>query len=71
MDATAKENMAYIEDKFTKQLAIAKLKVKPILQLSAREHPEDVSLAYEQIGELIKRLERSKQATGDYLMETD
>lgn len=62
--------MAFTEEKFSKQLAIAKLKLDEILELSNSEYNEDVSLAYEQIGGLIKRLELSKDGTTDYLIDT-
>ena len=61
--------MAFTEEKFSKQLAIAKLKLDEILELSNSEYNEDVSLAYEQIGGLIKRLELSKDGTTDYLID--
>jgi len=39
--------MAFTEEKFSKQLAIAKLKLDEILELSNSEYNEDISLAYE------------------------
>jgi len=56
--------MAFTEEKFSKQLAIAKLKLEELLELSASGYNEDISLAYEQIGGLIKRLEISKWGEG-------
>ena len=44
--------MAQTEDKFTKQLEVAKLKLDEIKEILASGHAEDVSGAYEQIGEL-------------------
>ena len=41
------------------------------MEILASGNAEDISGTYEQIGELIKRLEKSKDATADYLMETD
>ena len=63
--------MAQTEDKFRKQLEVAKLKLDEIEETLASGNAEDISGTYEQIGELIKRLEKSKDATADYLMETD
>lgn len=63
--------MAFTEAKYGKQLAIAKLKLDGILELSGSEFMEDVSLAYNQIGELIKRLEMSKDGTTDCLIDED
>ena len=63
--------MAYTEEKFNKQMAIADLKLEKIWGLATSEETEDVSIAYERIGELIKRLEKSKDATTEYLMESD
>ena len=63
--------MAQTEDKFRKQPEVAKLKLDEIEEILASGNAEDVSGAYEQIGELITRLEKSKDATADYFMETD
>lgn len=63
--------MAQTEDKFRKQLEVAKLKLDEIEETLASGNAEDISGTCEQIGELIKRLEKSKDATADYLMETD
>ena len=67
----SKENMAFTEAKYGKQLVIAKLKLEEILELSSSGYMEDISLAYEQIGGLIKRLETSKDGTTDYLIDAD
>jgi len=42
--------MAFTEEKFSKQLAIAKLKLEEILELSTSGYNKDISLTYEQIG---------------------
>ena len=63
--------MALTEEKFNKQLTIAKLKLEDIQELSTSEDSEDVSTAYDQLGELVKRLEKWKDATVDYFMESD
>lgn len=63
--------MAFTEGKFTKQLAVAKIKLEEILELSTSGYVEDISLANEQIGALISRLEKSKDGTIDYLIEID
>ena len=52
-------------------MEVAKLKLHEIEEILASGNAEDVFGAYEQIGELIKRLEKSKDATADYLMEAD
>jgi len=62
--------MAFTEEKFSKQLVIAKLKLDEILELSTSGYNEDISLAYEQTGGLIKRLEILKDGTTDYLIDT-
>lgn len=63
--------MAFTEAKYRKQLAIAKLKCDEISELSGSEFMEDVSLAYNQIGELIKHLETSKDGTTACLIDED
>ena len=63
--------MALTEEKFNKQLTIAKLKLEDIQELSTSEDSEDVSTAYDQLGELVKRSEKWKDATVDYFMESD
>lgn len=55
---------------FSKQLAITKLKLEEILELPTSGYMEDISLAHEQIGGLIERLEISKDGT-NYLIDTD
>ena len=55
--------MAQTEDKFRKQLEAAKLKLDEIVEILASGNAEDISGTYEQIEELIKRLEKSKDAT--------
>lgn len=59
------------EEKFTKLIAVAELRLKEIRENAADEDTGDVSLAYEQLGELIKRVEKAKEATTDLLMEQD
>ena len=63
--------MAFTEEKFNKQLAVANIKLEEISELSNSGYVEDISLANEQIGALISRLEKSKDGTIDYLIETD
>ena len=46
----SKKDMAFTEEKFSKQLAISKLKLEEILELPTSGYMEDISLAYEQIG---------------------
>ena len=45
--------MAFTKEKFSKQLAISKLKLEEILELPTGGHMEDISLTYEQIGGLL------------------
>ena len=52
--------MAFTEAKFNKQLAVANIKLEEISELSNSGYVEDISLANEQIGALISRLEKSK-----------
>ena len=63
--------MAFIEDKFNKQLEVAKLKLEEIRKLSLSEHMEDISLAHDQIRALITTHEKSKEGTVEYLIESD
>ena len=63
--------MAFTEEKFSKQLAVANIKLEEISELSNSGYVEDISLANEQIGALISRLEKSKDGTIDYLIKTD
>ena len=49
--------MAFTEEKFNKQLAVANIKLEEISELSNSGYVEDISLANEQIGALISRLE--------------
>ena len=63
--------MAFTEEKFNKQLAVANIKLEEISELSNSGYVKDISLANEQIGTLISRLEKSKDRTIDYLIETD
>ena len=63
--------MAFTVEKFSKLLAISKLKFEEILELSTSGYMEDISLASEQIGGLIKRLEISKDGTTSHLIDAD
>ena len=63
--------MAFTEEKFSKQLAISKLKLEEIMELPTSGYMEDISLAYEQIGGLIKRLEILKDGTTSHLIDSD
>ena len=55
--------MAQTEDKFRKQLEVVKLKLDEIVEILASGNTEDISGTYEQIGELIKSLEKSKDTS--------
>lgn len=55
----------------TNNFAVANIKLEEISELSNSGYVEDISLANEQIGALISRLEKSKDGTIDYLIETD
>ena len=63
----SKEDMAFTEEKFSKQLAKFKLKLEEILELPTRGYMEGTSLVYELIGGLIKRLKISKDGTLNHL----
>ena len=63
--------MAQTEDKFRKQLEVVKLKLDEIVEILASGNTENISGTYEQIGELIKRLEKLKCTTADYMMDSD
>ena len=67
----SKEDMAFTEEKFSKQLAKSKLKLEEILELPTRGYMEGTSLAYELIGGLIKRLKISKDGTVNHLIDAD
>lgn len=63
--------MEQTEVKFGRQLAVAALQLEEIRELSGSEDKEDVVTAYEQLMELIKRLEKAKDQTIDYLLDSD
>ena len=63
--------MAFTEEKFKRQLAIAEVKLEEIIEISKSEDTGDIASAYEQIGELIKRLEKSKDDTAEHLLESE
>ena len=67
----SKEDMAFTEEKFGKQLATSKLKLEEILELPTRGYMEGTSLVYELIGGLIKRLKISKDGTLNHLIDAD
>ena len=54
-----------------KQLAISKLKLEEIMELPTTGYMEDISLPYEQIAGLIKRLEISKDGSTSHLIDSD
>lgn len=57
--------------KFGRQLAVAALQLEEIRELLGSEDKEDVVTAYKQLMELIKRLEKAKDQTIDYLLDSD
>lgn len=63
--------MEQTEVKFGRQLAVAALQLEEIRELSGSEDKEDVVTAYKQLMELIKRLEKAKDQTIDYLLDSD
>ena len=67
----SKKDMAFTEEKFSKQLAVSKLNLEEIMELPTSGDMEDISLAYEQIGGLIKRLEILKDGTLNHLIDAD
>ena len=67
----SKEDMAFTEEKFSKQRATSKLKLEEILELSTRGYMEGTSLACELIGGLIKRLKILKDGTINHLIDAN
>lgn len=63
--------MEQTDVKFGKQLAVAALQLEEICELSGSGDKEDVFTAYEQLMELIKRLEKAKDKIINYLLELD
>lgn len=63
--------MEQTDVKFSKQLAVAALQLEEIRELSGSGDKEDVFTAYEQLMELIKRLEKAKDKIINYLLELD
>lgn len=62
--------MEQTDVKFSK-LAVAALQLEEIRELSGSGDKEDVFTAYEQLMELIKRLEKAKDKIINYLLELD
>ena len=50
---------------------LAKLNLSEAEDLAATNNLDDITLAYEKLGEIIERLEQSKDKTMQYLMEND
>ena len=57
------------KEKHQKQVMLAKLNLSE--DLAATNNLDDITMAYEKLGEIIKRLEQSKDKTMQYLMEND
>jgi hypothetical protein len=57
------------EVKFKMLLAVSELRLKEIEEFIDSEDIDDVKNAYEQLDELIKRLEKAKNDTIEYLVE--
>ena len=57
------------EVKFKTLLAVSELRIKEIEGFIVSEDIDDIKNAYEQLDELIKRLEKAKNDTIEYLVE--
>ena len=58
-------------EKHQKQVMLAHLNLSEAEDLAATNNLDDITMAYEKLGEIIKRLEQSKDKTVQYLMEND
>jgi gamma-glutamyl phosphate reductase len=58
-------------EKHEKNVSLAKINLSEAEDLIATNNPDDMAMAYEKLGEIIKRLELSKDKTMQYLMEKD
>ncbi len=54
-----------------KNVSLAKINLSEAEDLIATNNPDDMAMAYEKLGEIIKRFELSKDKTMQYLMEKD
>jgi hypothetical protein len=59
------------EAKHEIQVSLAKINLSEVKDLIATNNPDDTAMAYAKLGEIIKRLELSKDNTMQYLMEND
>ena len=59
------------KEKHQKQVMLAKLNLSPAEDLVATNNLDDTTVAYAKLGEIIKRLEQSKDNTMQYLIEND
>ena len=59
------------EAKYEKQVTLAKINLSEAEDLIARNNLDDTAMAYAKLGEIIKRLELSKDNTMKYMMEND
>ena len=59
------------EAKYEKQVTLAKINLSEAEDLIARNNLDDTAMAYAKLGEIIKRLELSKDNTMQYMMEND
>ena len=59
------------KEKHQKQVMLAKLNLSVAEDLAATNNLDDITMAYEKLEEIIKRLEQSKDKTMQYLMEND
>ncbi len=58
-------------EKHEKNVSLAKINLSQAEDLIATNNPDDMAMAYEKLGEIIKRLELSKDKTMQYLTEKD
>ena len=59
------------EEKFGNHLAFARLRLEEIMENTVDEDTGVTTFAYEQLGELVRRFEKAKDATADHLMELE
>ena len=59
------------KEKHQKQVMLAKFNLSEAEDLAATNNLDDITMAYEKLGEIVKRLEQLKDKTMQYLMEND
>ena len=59
------------KEKHQKQVMLAKFNLSEAEDLAATNNLDDITMAYEKLGEIVKQLEQLKDKTMQYLMEND